>query len=87
MTPILTDLLDLVTGGGNSTSRIGVPGASYSSSTTDYKRCVDTVVAQTAAQYPSTKPWYNPFATDTNAGPRGAATIANMRSTCGLPPG
>lgn len=80
------DLLAGVHGGDQSTVSGGVPGVQYSSSQSDYAKCVDTVRDNTAAQYPSTKPWYNPFATDTNAAPRGAATIENMRKTCGLPP-
>ncbi len=86
MRELASALLEHVLGGANSTTTTEAPLYRRSTSTTDYARCVDQVVRSTAEQYPSTKPWYNPFATDTNAEPRGHATIDNMRSTCGLPP-
>jgi hypothetical protein len=75
-----------VSGGEQSTTSFRAPGVSYSSSQSDYAKCVDTVVRETAAAYPSTRPFYNPFAADTNAGPRAAETVRRMRQTCGLPP-
>jgi len=79
--------LDAVLGGAGSTTTVDGPFYHRSTTTTDYKACVDQVVRSTAEQYPSTASWWNPWSTDTNAGPRAAATVANMRKTCGLPPG
>ena len=86
MIEIDLDALAGVNGGERSTQTVTTPLAAVTQSDTNYKRCVDEVVRQTAVQYPSTKPWWNPFATDTNEVPRAVATMDNMRATCGLPP-
>ena len=75
-----------VVGGAGSTTTTEVPFYRRSTTTSDYKACVDQVVRTTAEAYPSTASWWNPWSTDTNARPRAEATVANMRSTCGLPP-
>ena len=85
MIEIGRDALCGVTGGERSTTTVATPLASVTQSDTNYKTCVDRVVRETAAQYPPTNTW-NPFAEDTNAGPRAQATMENMRATCGLPP-
>jgi hypothetical protein len=86
MKPILTSLLELVSGGAATTTTTEAPFYRRTTTTSDYKACVDQVKQSTAQQYPSTASWWNPWSTDTNAGPRGQATIENMRNTCGLPP-
>jgi hypothetical protein len=86
MKTIALDRLDAVVGGANTTSTTQAPFYSNTTSTTDYKSCIDQVARTTADKYPSTASWWNPWSTDTNAGPRADATVANMRSTCGLPP-
>ena len=86
MTPILTSLLELVTGGAASTTTTELPFYKRTTTTSDYKACVDQVKQSTADQYPSTASWWNPFSSDSNAGPRAQATVENMRNTCGLPP-
>jgi hypothetical protein len=83
---ILTSLLELVVGGAGSTTTTEAPFYKRTTTTSDYKACVDQVVKSTTDQYPSTASWWNPWSTDTNAGPRAKATVDNMRSTCGLPP-
>ncbi len=80
------DQLASVIGGSGSTTTTTFPLGSVSQTNSDYKNCIDRVQQQTAAQYPSTRSWWNPFSTDTNAAPRGAATMKNMVSTCGFPP-
>ena len=75
-----------VVGGEQSTAGVSIPGASVQASQSDYAKCVDNVVQQTAQQYPPNKGW-NPFGPDANAGPRATATMKNMRDVCGLPPG
>jgi hypothetical protein len=81
------EMLAAVTGGDTSTNTTSVGPVSYSQTRTDYAKCVDNVTSQTAAQYPSTVKWYNPFTwgSDGNAAARGQATMQNMRTTCGLP--
>ena len=86
MIELAPELLACVVGGDTSGHDVSTPIFSASNRQTDYSRCIDTVRSQTAQQYPSTRPWYNPFATDTNAGPRAQATMDNMRKYCGLPP-
>lgn len=78
--------LATVVAAGSSTTSTDTPLVRTQTTQTDYAKCVDTVVRQTATQYPSTQPWWNPFGTDTNAGPRARATVDNMRRVCGLPP-
>jgi hypothetical protein len=78
--------LDPVLGGAGSTTTTELPLYRRSTTTSDYKSCIDQVVRTTAEAYPSTASWWNPWSTDTNAGPRAAATVRNMRQTCGLPP-
>jgi hypothetical protein len=81
------DRLVAVTGGAGSTTTVNFPLGSVSRTNSDYKTCIDRVQQQTATQYPSTASWWNPFSSDTNAGPRASATIKNMVTTCGLPQG
>jgi hypothetical protein len=78
--------LEAVLGGAGSTTTVEGPLYRRSTTTSDYKACIDQVVKTTAEKFPSTASWWNPWSTDTNARPRTDATIANMRSTCGLPP-
>jgi hypothetical protein len=80
------DELAAVAGGETSQQSVNAGLVSVSSTRTNYATCIENVKEQTAQQYPSTRPWYNPFATDTNAGPRAQATMQNMRDVCGLPP-
>jgi hypothetical protein len=80
------ELLAAVVGGDTSERGFSVPLFSLTNRQTDYSRCVDQVVAQTAQQYPSTWHWYWPFGSDRNATPRAQATMDNMRRVCGLPP-
>ena len=80
------DLLATVIGAGDNTTEINAGPFQYRSSTTDYATCVGAVQGATRAQYPDTRPWYNPLATDTNAGPRAQATMDNIRTTCGPAP-
>ncbi len=82
------DQLASLIGGSGSTAATTFPLGSV---VTDEQRLQelhhDRVQQQTAAQYPSTRSWWNPFSTDTNAANRGgAATMKNMVSTCGFPP-
>lgn len=86
MIELAPELLASVVGGDTSERGVSTPIFSASNRQTDYSKCLDTVKSETAQQYPSTRPWYNPFATDTNAGPRAKATMENMRNVCGLPP-
>jgi hypothetical protein len=53
----------------------------------EYARCVERVVAGEQARLPSTRPWWNPLATDTNSAPRATATLDRIRRECGKPPG
>ncbi|HEY5922866.1 MAG TPA: hypothetical protein VIV11_14405 [Kofleriaceae bacterium] len=78
-------VLDTVIGGEQSSTQVQVPGASYSSSTSDYRHCVDTVTRMTAQQYPDTR-WFGFIGRDRNAGQRAEATMRNMREVCGPPP-
>jgi hypothetical protein len=84
--PILTSLLELVTGGAGTTTTTEAPFYKRTTTTSDYKACVDQVKQSANEQYPSTASWWNPWSTETNAGPRAQATVENMRKTCGLPP-
>lgn len=86
MDEIALELLGGVTGAGTSTSEVSVGPVSARSSQTDYQTCTAAVTQATAQQYPSTAQWWNPFSTDTNAGPRASATMQNLKETCGLPP-
>lgn len=78
--------LTTVVGAGESSTTIRGPGFSYTSTKTDYQACVDATTRSTAAQYPSTNPWWKFWGTDANAGPRAAATLDNLRTNCGPPP-
>jgi hypothetical protein len=71
--------------GGESSSTTTLPFCELSSTTSDYRDCLGQVQQATSAQSPSTGSWWNPFGTDTNAGPRATALLQNMRETCGLP--
>lgn len=82
----ITCLMASVVGAGESRTTVRGPGFSYSSTRTDYQACVDAVTKTTAAQYPSTTPWWKPWGTDANAGPRASATQTNIRDICGRPP-
>ena len=87
MTTIELELLAGVAGGaGTNSSTLRVGPFSATRTQSDYRYCVDTIKEATAQQYPSTKPWWNPFATDRNASPRAKATIDNIGATCGPPP-
>lgn len=86
MTEIDLDLLATVTGAGTNTDEVSVGPITARSSQTDYQVCTRAVQDATRAQYPDTRPWYNPLATDTNLGRRGQATMENLRSICGPPP-
>ncbi len=86
MTEIDLDLLATVTGAGDNTNEVNVGPFGVRSSQTDYQVCASAVQDATRAQYPDTRPWYNPFATDTNAARRGQATMDNLKNVCGTPP-
>jgi hypothetical protein len=79
------DQLATVAGAGESSVSVDTPLARGQVTTSDYAKCVDTVVDQTAKQYPSTK-WFGIFGNDDNEKPRAQATLENMRKVCGLPP-
>jgi hypothetical protein len=84
--PILATLLELVTGGAGTTTTTEGPLFKTTTTTSDYKACVDQVKQSAWDQYPSTAQWWNPWSTDTNAAPRAQTTVTNMRNVCGLPP-
>lgn len=75
--------------GGQNSDTVTTPIVTADKTRTDYGMCVDTVVAQTAKQYPDTRPSWGPFTmpltSDDNAAPRAAATISNVLETCGQP--
>lgn len=85
-TTITLDELAFVTGGGTSTTEVTTPVGGYRSTRSDYGTCVDTVRREVGRQYPDSRPWYQFWGTDQNAGPRTRATLDGMRGTCGLPP-
>jgi hypothetical protein len=76
--------------GGDSTTSVQVGPVGASSTTSDYKTCVDNVTSLTAQQpqYRDTRLWIGPFAfgDDANAGARAGATMRNIASVCGKPP-
>ena len=78
------DALARVMGGESSTTTVRVGGARYSSSQTDYGKCVDTVTDMTRQQHPDTR-LFGIFGTDRNAGRRATATLRNMQQVCGTP--
>ena len=89
MTPLAARELGAVHGG-DSTTSVSVGPVAASSSTSDYKTCVDSVTSLTAQQpqYADTRLWIGPFAfgSDTHAGARADATMRNIAGVCGKPP-
>jgi hypothetical protein len=83
---IALDLLELVCGGGESTTEVGVGPFRYRSSQTDWSKCVDTARDLARRQHPSTAASWNPFSRDSNAGARATAEAANIGTMCGTPP-
>ena len=64
MKPILTSLLELVTGGAGTTTTTEAPFYKRTTTTSDYKTCVDQVKQSANEQYPSTASWWNPWSTE-----------------------
>jgi hypothetical protein len=55
-------------------------------SQTAYAQCSERVIANERNRLPSTRPWWNPLATDGNEPARAKATLDRVRTECGLPP-
>lgn len=89
MITLAMDELARVVGGEATTTTTSLPGVTQTTSRSDYATCVNTVVDQTAAAYPDTRPSVLglplPFTTDDNARARADATVSNILATCGQP--
>ena len=86
MQRIAHSVLAGVTGGDCSGASGEIAGfCRFSTTSSDYKTCIDRVQEATNAQYPATSSWWNPFSSDANAAPRATALMKNMKETCGVP--
>ena len=89
MNEIDLHLLERVVGGGDTTTTLDTPVGKLTETKSDYATCVDTMRAETAKQYPDTRPSLlgvpAPWATDTNAAARAQATVSNIATNCGKP--